>query len=127
VISQARIHYPDSPLSSGQAGHVHGGDRLPWAGAGGNDNFAPLRSLDWQLHIYGSLSEELSSAARELGLAIYTFHWTNQAHEAGFQKDSAYLLRPDGYIAAALENKSVSMLKAPIERFGIRFKQKLAL
>ena len=35
--------------------HVHGGDRLPWAGKSGIDNFAPLRSLDWQLHIYGDI------------------------------------------------------------------------
>jgi hypothetical protein len=48
LISQARIHYPDSPLSQGHAGHVHGGDRLPWVGPGEHDNFAPLRSLDWQ-------------------------------------------------------------------------------
>ena len=47
LISQARIHYPDSPLSHGSAGHVNGGDRLPWLGSGEQDNFAPLRSLDW--------------------------------------------------------------------------------
>jgi 2-polyprenyl-6-methoxyphenol hydroxylase-like FAD-dependent oxidoreductase len=125
LISQARIHYPDSPLSSGQAGHVHGGDRLPWTGPDENDNFAPLRSLDWQLHVYGNLAEDLSSVAREAGLAIHTFRWGDKARDAGFQKDAAYLVRPDGYVAAALEDQSVPTLKAPIERFGIRFRPKV--
>jgi len=108
----------DSPLSQGHAGHVHGGDRLPW---GEHDNFAPLRSLDWQLHVYGNVGSDLSSAAQELSLATHTFPWGEQAHDAGFQRDAAYLVRPDGYVAAALSNQSASPLKTPIDRFGIRF------
>jgi 2-polyprenyl-6-methoxyphenol hydroxylase-like FAD-dependent oxidoreductase len=121
LISQARIHYPDSPLSQGHAGHVHGGDRLPWVGPGEHDNFAPLRSLDWQLHVYGNFESDLSSAAQELCLASHTFPWSEQAHDAGFQRDAAYLVRPDGYVAAALSDQSVPTLMASIDRFGIRF------
>jgi hypothetical protein len=121
LISQARIHYPDSPLSEGYAGHVHGGDRLPWAGPGDRDNFASLRSLDWQLHIYGNLGSQLLSTARELGLATHTFPWSEHAHDAGFQRDAAYLVRPDGYVAAALSDQGAPTLKALIDRFGIRF------
>ena len=121
LISQARIHYPDSPLSQGRAGHVHGGDRLPWTGHGEDDNFSPLRSLDWQLHAYGKIERDLASAARELSLATHTFPWSGQAHDAGFQRDAAYLVRPDGYVAAALDDQSVPTLKALIDRFGIRF------
>jgi hypothetical protein len=49
----------DSPLggtssfSEGKAGHVHGGDRLPWIGSTAEDNFVLLRSLRWQVHVYG--------------------------------------------------------------------------
>jgi 2-polyprenyl-6-methoxyphenol hydroxylase-like FAD-dependent oxidoreductase len=50
-ISQVEIRYTDSPLSEGKAGKVHGGYRLPWTGPD-VDNFAPLRSLDWQVHVY---------------------------------------------------------------------------
>jgi 2-polyprenyl-6-methoxyphenol hydroxylase-like FAD-dependent oxidoreductase len=121
LISQARIHYPDSPLSQGHAGHVHGGDRLPWAGPGEHDNFAPLRSLDWQLHVYGSLGRDLSAAARELNLATHSFVWSERGHDAGFQRDAAYLVRPDGYVATALSDQSASALKELVNRFEIRF------
>jgi 2-polyprenyl-6-methoxyphenol hydroxylase-like FAD-dependent oxidoreductase len=121
LISQARIHYPDSPLSQGHAGHVHGGDRLPWLGPGDNDNFAPLRSLDWQLHFYGENDSSLLSTARELGIATHKFPWNQQAHHAGFQHDAAYLVRPDGYVAAALADQKESLLTDLIERFSLRF------
>src|SRR6185437_5450321 len=77
LISQARIHYPESPLSQGSTGHVHGGDRLPWLGRGEQDNFAPLRSLDWQLHVYGDAEEGLSSTAQQIGLPMHRFPWSD--------------------------------------------------
>ena len=52
LVSQTRIAYRESPLSDGAAGEVHAGDRLPWVE--GTDNFAPLKSLDWQVHVYGT-------------------------------------------------------------------------
>src|SRR5256712_4358123 len=42
TISQTGIEYRDSGLSEGNAGRVHGGDRLPWTGSD-PDNFAPLQ------------------------------------------------------------------------------------
>jgi 2-polyprenyl-6-methoxyphenol hydroxylase-like FAD-dependent oxidoreductase len=127
VISQARIRYPESPLSQDVAGRVHGGDRLPWLGAGSPvnfgrpDNFAPLRSLDWQLHVYGEISQDLASAARELGLATQVFAWDRRAADAGFSKGSAYLVRPDGYISIALPTQDIASLDRFIRRFGLRF------
>src|SRR5690606_31246765 len=38
AVSQARISYPDSPLSQGNTGPIRGGDRLPWVPDGGTDN-----------------------------------------------------------------------------------------
>ena len=57
TVSQTAINYRGSALSEGRAGRVHGGDRLPWAPLDtsdrGADNFTPLTSLEWQVHIYG--------------------------------------------------------------------------
>src|SRR3977135_2322538 len=35
TVSQIKLNYRGGPLSCGLAGHVHGGDRLPWAPADG--------------------------------------------------------------------------------------------
>uniref|UniRef100_Q01RR3 Monooxygenase, FAD-binding n=1 Tax=Solibacter usitatus (strain Ellin6076) TaxID=234267 RepID=Q01RR3_SOLUE len=123
VISQMRIHYAGSPLSEGQAGEVHGGDRLPWIGAGAQDNFAPLRSLDWQLHVYGTLTPELAMACAELGLPVQTFAWTEAADHGGIKRDAAYLVRPDGHVALAAPEQSVTALKSFVDRWHMRFTQ----
>ncbi len=110
TVSQTRIHYPDSPLSAGKAGHVHGGDRLPWVGPG-LGNFAALRSLDWQVHVYGEMASELSSVCRNLHLDTHEFAWGERAHDAGFARDAMYLVRPDGYVAMAMPEQSAGALK----------------
>src|SRR5215472_12824566 len=54
TVSQIGVSYRHGPLSVGAAGAVRGGDRLPWVEMGpGQDNFAPLASLTWQVHVYG--------------------------------------------------------------------------
>ncbi len=125
LVSQTRIHYEDSPLSEGKAGHVQGGDRLPWVSAGArdcdNDNFAPLRSLDWQVHIYGKIEEGFASFCKQLGLATHVFAWSEAADHAGMKQDAMYLIRPDGHVALASPEQSVTELDAFIERRGLRF------
>ena len=54
MISQTMLNYRDSQLSEGEAGDVRGGDRLPWVGANGSDNFATLNATTWQVHVYGA-------------------------------------------------------------------------
>ena len=46
-VSQLWIEYRHSNLSSGSAGYVHGGDRMPWAVAGNVYNFESLKSISW--------------------------------------------------------------------------------
>jgi 2-polyprenyl-6-methoxyphenol hydroxylase-like FAD-dependent oxidoreductase len=96
TVSQTKIDYRHSPLSEGAAGGVHGGDRLPWLG----DNYAPLTKLEWQGHVYGGNPIQIP------GLPIHQFPWTDQAKEAGFQKDALYVIRPDGYVALAQSDPS---------------------
>ena len=57
---------------------VHGGDRLPWVSpdASGADNFAPLTSLDWQVHVYGDAPREIHAACKERSLPLHVFPWT---------------------------------------------------
>jgi 2-polyprenyl-6-methoxyphenol hydroxylase-like FAD-dependent oxidoreductase len=126
LLSQARIHYEDSPLSEGHAEDVHGGDRLPWLGPNGPSNFDALRSLDWQVHIYGHADPSFASAVRDLGLALHTFPWEPRAEAAGYAQNSALLIRPDGYVALALPHQQIQKLHAFIERWSLRFARPLS-
>ena len=117
LVSQTRIHYDESPLSEGKAGEIHGGDRLPWTGAAGVDNFAPLRSLDWQAHVYGTATEDLKKTCGDLGLPIHIFPW----EKAGLKKDALYLVRPDGYVALASAGNSAGALREYATRHHLRY------
>ena len=60
-------------MSAGEAGAISGGDRLPWIE--GLDNFAALRTLRWQAHVYGEVSQQLVDLAtvHAGGLGRYSF------------------------------------------------------
>jgi hypothetical protein len=105
TISQTAVHYRGSRLSEGHAGAVHGGDRLPWvkpdAARDGRDNFTPLTSLDWQVHVYGDATPALRTLCERRVLALHVFPWRTGMAHAGLRRDAAYLVRPDGYVAVA--------------------------
>jgi len=99
TISQIQINYRGGPLSVGHAGRVHAGDRLPWVEA--VDNFAPLASLGWRVHIYGEPTPEIAAMCRAQGLALDVFPWRTDMQGTGLVRNALYLVRPDGYIALA--------------------------
>jgi len=105
TISQTMVNYRGSSLSDGQAGAVHGGDRLPWmqtdAGGVDKDNFAPLTSLDWQVHVYGKTTPEMEQVCDDRQLTLHIFRWLPQMNRIGLRRDAVYLVRPDGYVALA--------------------------
>lgn len=102
TVSQIGIRYRQSPLSEAAAGSVRGGDRLPWVETEpGTDNFDPLTSVSWQVHVYGEPRPELADACAGLHLPIHTFAWTPAVRRAGLARGALYLIRPDGYIALA--------------------------
>jgi 2-polyprenyl-6-methoxyphenol hydroxylase-like FAD-dependent oxidoreductase len=103
TISQTAVNYRGSSLSEGRAGGVHGGDRLPWVKPFSNeaDNFTPLTSLDWQVHVYGTAASELQTACHDRSLPLHVFPWRPEMEHTGLQQDAAYLVRPDGYVALA--------------------------
>lgn len=115
TVSQTMIRYRQSPLSRGRIGKLHGGDRMPWVAA--VDNYAPLQTLDWQLHVHGEATPALRAAAEQHHLALHVFPWTADAESAGLRRDAAYLLRPDGHIALADLTQSPARLTAHLATF----------
>lgn len=114
VVSQTAINYHSSPLSAGQAGRIRGGDRLPWIEPeqpGAVDNFTPLESLDWQVHVYGDeVAPETRVVCDERHLPLHVFPWTAVAARAGFARDAVYLVRPDGYVGFAGDRNSAGAI-----------------
>jgi len=105
TISQTAVNYRESALSEGRAGHVRGGDRLPWVNAESPgvdaDNFTPLTSLDWQVHVYGEASTEIRTMCDRRKLPLHVFAWRPAMRRAGLRRNAVYLVRPDGYVALA--------------------------
>jgi 2-polyprenyl-6-methoxyphenol hydroxylase-like FAD-dependent oxidoreductase len=111
TVSQIMINYRDSFLSTGTAGHVHGGDRLPWAPAAVGDNFAPLANPVWQVHVYGTPQTGLAPWCTRHNLPLHRFDWGPEHEKAGLGCDAAYLIRPDTYVALADPKPSAAALE----------------
>jgi 2-polyprenyl-6-methoxyphenol hydroxylase-like FAD-dependent oxidoreductase len=93
-ISQIRIHYWMTPGAEAAADGRRDpvvGRRLPWAG----ENFGALRSLRWQIHAYGGVC---ATEVPDLGLPVHVFP---AAPRTPLEAGRLYLVRPDGFVAAA--------------------------
>jgi len=117
TVSQTALSYRGSSLSEGRAGTIHGGDRLPWVTADPNgvDNFSPLTSLDWQLHVYGGAAPEIHALCTERRLALHVFPWSQATDRAGLKRDALYLVRPDGYVALADPKASAASIASYLD------------
>src|SRR5262249_46807896 len=120
TVSQVTINYRHSVLSEGQAGSIHGGDRLPWVAVGGFDNYEALKAPVWQVHVYGTASAELETWCKERGLPLHVFRWRPEYKRAGFAENALYLVRPDTYVALAHGSGAVDALQRYFERRRIR-------
>lgn len=110
VISQTTMNYHESPLSSGKAGTIQGGDRLPWVPGLNADNYEPLRTVGWQIHVYGAAKTELRHWCEQHDVPLHVFDWRTEHEKAGLGQDAAYLLRPDTYVALADPQQSAATL-----------------
>jgi 2-polyprenyl-6-methoxyphenol hydroxylase-like FAD-dependent oxidoreductase len=121
TVSQTSIQYRASALSSGIAGGVHSGDRLPWLRFDDScaDNYEPLSSLDWQVHVYGDASERITEVCRARNLALHTFAWRDSMDKSGFARNALYLVRPDGYVGLAASDGDPENLDRYLARWSL--------
>ncbi len=117
TISQTGVRYRASSLSTGRAGRIRGGDRLPWVRQAGN--FAALTTLDWQVHVYGEPTPSLVETCRVRRLPLHVFQWQPACRRAGLRRNAAYLVRPDGYVGLADPEASATKLAAYLDGRGL--------
>jgi len=120
TVSQITLNYRSGPLSAGSAGHVHGGDRLPWVPIDGKDNFESLAAMTWQVHVYGSASAELAAWCASHDVPLHVVSWRPEHEAAGLARDAIYLLRPDTYVALADTSSTPDALDRYCADHGIR-------
>jgi hypothetical protein len=82
-------------------------------------DFAPLASLDWQVHVYGTAAAALREFAAGIKLPLHEWPWTPAARRAGLERDATYLVRPDGHVGFARLEPDVEGLRDYLGRFGI--------
>jgi 2-polyprenyl-6-methoxyphenol hydroxylase-like FAD-dependent oxidoreductase len=120
TVSQTVLNYRNGPLSKGAAGDVHGGDRLPWVGADGNDNYSPAVAAGWQVHVYGEARAQLVQWCAQRQVQLRTFDWHDAHARAGLVQNALYLLRPDTYVALADKTGEPQVLDDYFQSVGIR-------
>ena len=120
TISQTQIKYGNSTLSAGDKGSIGPGNRLPWVKFGEDtDNFAPLISMDWQIHCYGKPSKEVMEICRQRSIPLHAFTYNNTAKEAGLKEDAIYVIRPDGYIGYLALRSNAENLLVYLNNWGV--------
>jgi 2-polyprenyl-6-methoxyphenol hydroxylase-like FAD-dependent oxidoreductase len=120
TVSQIMLNYREGPLSEGAAGHVHGGDRLPWAPAPAADNFTPLSNPVWQIHVYGAAGPELAAWCDRHHIPLHRYDWSPEHEKAGLARDALYLIRPDTYVALAEATGSARAVERYLKERGLR-------
>ena len=121
TVSQIMLNYRESPLSRGAAGHVHGGDRLPWVRGRRHGQFRPARKhgLAGPCLWLGRAPSSLHGA-RARTLPLHVFAWRSEHEAAGLARDALYLLRPDTYVALADDSGAASALERYFADHGIK-------
>jgi 2-polyprenyl-6-methoxyphenol hydroxylase-like FAD-dependent oxidoreductase len=128
TVSQTAINYRASDLSEGRTGKLHAGDRLPWLELAVGpknpyvDNFAPLASLAWQVHIYSTwVCPDISRLCGQRGIAFHVLPWQPEFTRSGIRENAAYLIRPDGYIAFVDPAAKARNLAAYLDAHALAF------
>jgi hypothetical protein len=120
TLSQIALNYRDMGLAQGHAGHVHGGERLPWVKTRGFDNSDALKHMEWQVHVYGTAQAQLRKWCQERSISLRVYAWDDACDAAGLEQDAIYLVRPDTYVALAASEQDPATLDRYFDKVRIK-------
>jgi 2-polyprenyl-6-methoxyphenol hydroxylase-like FAD-dependent oxidoreductase len=112
LLSQTRITYRNAALNTGILGVLLSGDRLPWLRQ--QDNYASLKSLDWQLHCYGDVRMDLLAWCERRNLELHFF-----LPAKPIRPGTLCLVRPDGHIGWIGYSSDLAGLTRYMVQWGI--------
>jgi 2-polyprenyl-6-methoxyphenol hydroxylase-like FAD-dependent oxidoreductase len=112
IISQTRISYRNTALSTGVLGAIHSGDRLPWIRQ--QDNYTALKTLDWQLHCYGDARLDLLNWCERYKIPLHFFLPADP-----FKPGALCLVRPDGYVGWVGHSHDLAALSRYVTQWRI--------
>lgn len=121
IISQIRIHYPESDLSKGRVGSIRAGDRLPWVPFDATDNYEHLDGISWRVHVYGAVEQPFRECVARCNLPLDIYPRTSATLHAGLDEQAAWLVRPDGHIALAMASQDLHELHRYLTARQLRF------
>jgi hypothetical protein len=84
------------------------------------DNFEPLTSLDWQVHVYGDVAPAISDLCKKTGFPLHAFPWEGTMHAVGLVPNAVYLVRPDGYVGWVDRDVSATTLERYLAEWHLR-------
>ena len=75
-----------------------------------------LKTLSWQIHIYGNALADFKNAFKNI--PVFEYEWNPKFHKKGFLQNAAYLIRPDGHVAFAMEIQNSEKMNHYLSKIG---------
>jgi hypothetical protein len=62
------------------------------------------------VQVYGNVPPEVTALCEARSLPLHVFPWRPEMASAGVRRDAVYLVRPDGYVALAVEEEGAEAI-----------------
>jgi FAD binding domain len=120
MASQLEISYRHCSFNAGEAGDIHGGDRLPWVATEGIDNYEPLSQMVWQVHVYGQAKPDLAAWCEDHDVPLHVLHGEPSTRRPGSCAMRSICCGRNTYIGLTDRSGSVEALRQYLRARGIR-------
>lgn len=106
TISQMATQYEETALNAKDVQNKLLGSRLPYY----KNNLNYTDEMKWHVQVYGQIDTDFEAFLLKNGLFYYEITWEDSMKDTGFSPNTAYLIRPDGYIAWVSEEQDVASI-----------------